>query len=269
MASEEPPIKRVRVSEKEELSKIEVLDAIFNAWDRNGDGQLDFEEIAPHYMKSSNHQVEQETQVRERFERFMKAHGKGPKDGVDRGLFHGWLGKLDDAKLAKHYERHVLGQNDGPYGMNINKAVVKEFEGKTLKEICDSPVHAVQGIAEASDACLAALNLKTVRDLGTWRFYLLARAIVTLADKEDLAHPPASHVMNIREALDREHERRPLKQVLDLPPAAFNMFPEEANALLGDLKISTIRQLGMRKTFAWANAMVELEKYEAHAPPPS
>lgn len=269
MSSEEPPIKRVRVSEKEELSKIEVLDAIFSAWDRNGDGELDFEEIVPHYMKSSNHQLLQEAQVREEFEKFMKAHGRGPKDGVDLGLFHGWFGKLDDGKLAKHYQRHVLGQGGGFYDMNINKAVVKDFEKMTLKEICDSPVHAIQGIAEASDACLAALNLKTVRDLGTWRFYLLARAIVTLAEKEDLVRLPEKHIMNIRNALDREHEKRPLKQVLGLPPAAFNMFPEQANVLLGVLKISTIRQLGMRKTFAWANAIVELEKYEVHVPPAS
>lgn len=69
--------------------------------------------------------------------------------------------------------------------MNINKAVDKAFEGKSLKEIADAPVDALQGVS-AGDAelLLKAFNIKTVRDLGTNKFFAWAQAIVTLADKE-------------------------------------------------------------------------------------
>lgn len=70
--------------------------------------------------------------------------------------------------------------------MNINKAVDKAYESKSLKEIADAPVDALQGVS-AGDAelLLKAFNIKTVRDLGTNKFFAWAHAIVTLADKEE------------------------------------------------------------------------------------
>ena len=69
--------------------------------------------------------------------------------------------------------------------MNIEKALVKDFEGKSLKEICDSPVDCLQGVS-AGDAekLKAAFNIKTVRDQGTCKFFKWAQAIVDLADTE-------------------------------------------------------------------------------------
>merc|ERR1719356_2124318 len=107
------------------------------------------------------------------------------------------MGRLDDARLSKHYERHVLGKTDARYGLNINKAVDKDFEGKSFKEVLDAPISAIQGLAEAVNTSLAELGLKTVRDLGAWRFYRLAHAIVVLAEKED-AGASSTGVMNMR-----------------------------------------------------------------------
>ncbi len=69
--------------------------------------------------------------------------------------------------------------------MNINNAVDKAYETKTLKEIADSPVDAIQGVSEGdAKLLLEAFNIKTVRDLGTNKFYKWAEAITVLADKE-------------------------------------------------------------------------------------
>lgn len=70
--------------------------------------------------------------------------------------------------------------------MNINKAVDKTFETKSLKEIADSPVHALQGLS-AGDANLLkeAFNVKTVRDLANLKYVRWAQAIVNLADTEE------------------------------------------------------------------------------------
>jgi len=70
--------------------------------------------------------------------------------------------------------------------MNINKAVMKAYESKPLKEIADAPVSALQGVSEGDAEHLkAAFNVKTVRDLANLKFVHWAQAITALADTEE------------------------------------------------------------------------------------
>jgi len=70
--------------------------------------------------------------------------------------------------------------------LNINKAVDKAYESKTLKEIADAPVDALQGVtAGDAELLLKAFNVKTVRDLGANKYFLTAQAIVALAATEE------------------------------------------------------------------------------------
>ncbi len=70
--------------------------------------------------------------------------------------------------------------------MNINKAVDKAYEGKSLKEIVDSPVDALQGVSEGDAQLLQdAFNVKTVGDLANLKYVKWAQAIVNLADTEE------------------------------------------------------------------------------------
>jgi hypothetical protein len=67
--------------------------------------------------------------------------------------------------------------------MNINKAVMKEYESKSLKEIADAPVNAIAGISKGDAEHLkTAFNVKTVRDLAELKYVRWAQAIVALAD---------------------------------------------------------------------------------------
>ncbi|MCX7999139.1 MAG: hypothetical protein N3A69_09350 [Leptospiraceae bacterium] len=69
--------------------------------------------------------------------------------------------------------------------MNINFAVDKAYEKKTLKEIADAPVEALQGVSPTDAQKLKeAFNIKTVRDLAKLKYFHWANAIVTLADTE-------------------------------------------------------------------------------------
>ncbi len=70
--------------------------------------------------------------------------------------------------------------------MNINKAVDKAYETKSLKEIADAPVDALEGVS-AGDAELLgkAFGIKTIRDLGTNKYFLRAQAITLLASTEE------------------------------------------------------------------------------------
>ena len=70
--------------------------------------------------------------------------------------------------------------------MNLNKALVKAYETKSLKELANAPVTAIAGITESDAANLkAAFQVVTVRDLAKLKYVLWAQAIVTLADTEE------------------------------------------------------------------------------------
>ncbi|CAE7034295.1 unnamed protein product [Symbiodinium natans] len=277
----EPAAKKAKVEKKkttfedqrkavvEEKNREELLDGLFEAWDYDGSGTLTLEEILPFYMKSSVKNDVLEPQVRAGFEKFCGSQGIDPVKGIDRAVFKKWLSKLSEEQLAAHYVRHVQGWTDDPYKMNMNLAVVKDFRGKSIKEILDSPVHAIRGLSgENGEATLEKLGIKTVRELAGWRVFLLARAIVTMAptentDENDKEGSAPSGKMNIRNMLDSEYETAPLKQVVDLPVSALSILPPEGVDVLAAINIRTIKHLGTRKYFHWANAILELEQYEA------
>ncbi len=69
--------------------------------------------------------------------------------------------------------------------MNINSAVDKAHEQKTLAEILKEPVSALQGVSDADAEMLrSALGIKSVRDLATNKYFLRAHAIYQLAESE-------------------------------------------------------------------------------------
>jgi predicted RecB family nuclease len=65
--------------------------------------------------------------------------------------------------------------------INIDKAVDKSWEGKTLAEIAEAPPSALAGLTEAHDKALATLGIKTIRDLAEWKYAGWARGIVELS----------------------------------------------------------------------------------------
>lgn len=65
----------------------------------------------------------------------------------------------------------------------LNSKVDKAFEGKPVEEIAAAPVSALQGVSESDAVKLQeAFGIKTVKDLGTNKFFLWAQAIAKLAE---------------------------------------------------------------------------------------
>lgn len=59
----------------------------------------------------------------------------------------------------------------------------KSFEGKSLEELAKAPVGALQGLSDSDAQKLQeALNIRTVKDLGTNKFFLWAQAVAKLAE---------------------------------------------------------------------------------------
>lgn len=70
--------------------------------------------------------------------------------------------------------------------MNLNKALDKAFEGKTLKEILEAPVSALAGVSEKDGQLLEeALQIKTVGDLAKNKYFIWAQAISALSETEE------------------------------------------------------------------------------------
>ncbi len=63
--------------------------------------------------------------------------------------------------------------------VGLDKALDKAYESKNLAELLNSPVDALAGVSEGDAKHLAdAFGIKTVRDLGTNKYFKLAEALV-------------------------------------------------------------------------------------------
>lgn len=65
----------------------------------------------------------------------------------------------------------------------INEKFDKAFADKSIAELADAPVDALNGVSPGdAERLKAAFNIKSVRDLGTNKFFLWAQAVAKLAD---------------------------------------------------------------------------------------
>ena len=66
--------------------------------------------------------------------------------------------------------------------VGLAKALDKAWEDKTLEEILDAPVSALAGVTEAdADKLNQAFGIKTVRDLGSNKYFATAGVLVALS----------------------------------------------------------------------------------------
>ncbi len=68
--------------------------------------------------------------------------------------------------------------------IDLSKGLDKAWEEKTLAEILDAPPSALAGLTEADDAALKDnMGIKTIRDLGSNKYFALAGVLVALSGK--------------------------------------------------------------------------------------
>lgn len=87
------------------------------------------------------------------------------------------------------------------YTMNVAEAVMSDVEGMHLAAIVDGPVSGIQGIGPVATKVAEVLGIDTVRELATFKFFKLARAITCLQPTEVEGKRPAASVMNIDTAV--------------------------------------------------------------------
>ncbi|SER25976.1 hypothetical protein [Actinokineospora terrae] len=65
--------------------------------------------------------------------------------------------------------------------VDLDKQLDKAYEGLGVSEVLDAPVAALAGVSEGdAEKLAAAFGIKTVRDLGSNKFFALAAALVAL-----------------------------------------------------------------------------------------
>ena len=70
----------------------------------------------------------------------------------------------------------------GAGGIDVSQVFDRAYEDKSLAELLDAPVSALQGLSDAdAEKLRGAFNIKTVRDLATNKFFLRARGLYLLA----------------------------------------------------------------------------------------
>jgi hypothetical protein len=70
--------------------------------------------------------------------------------------------------------------------VGLDKALDKAYEGKSLSELLDAPVAALAGVSDGdAEHLAAAFGIRTVRDLGTNKYFALAHALASLGNHSD------------------------------------------------------------------------------------
>jgi hypothetical protein len=64
----------------------------------------------------------------------------------------------------------------------IGRFLDKAWENKEFAELADAPIDAIQGVSKGdAEALQKAFNIKTIADLATNKYVLVAQAIVALS----------------------------------------------------------------------------------------
>merc|ERR1712232_1036171 len=124
----------------------------------------------------------------------------------------------------------------GAYTFNMNLALDKEHENKAFSEIIKLPPSALQGLAERADAKLAKLHIKTIEDLGNWKYYRIAKAIENLAETEEEGKRDAEGEANLNSALDKDFETKTFKEMLAGPISALQGLADWVDEEVNDLR---------------------------------
>jgi predicted flap endonuclease-1-like 5' DNA nuclease len=161
--------------------------------------------------------------------------------------------KTDNESTETGWEGHTL---------NASQALMKADEGRHFVAVIKYNVTTLQGIGPVASKVLDALGIHTIEQLAKYKYFLIARAIKTLAEMETKGGRPAGSVMNVDKAVDKDWEATSFTEMCDAPTEILDGITKDACDLLESLGCKTIGDLGDLKYCRWAEALVVAAKYE-------
>jgi predicted RecB family nuclease len=145
--------------------------------------------------------------------------------------------------------------------LNCENALKKAHEGESFSELKEGSVQILQGIGPVHTEAFDQLGLRSIKDLATYKFYHMAKAITILKDSESEFRPETS-TMNLNKGVDKKFERKSFKDISEAPVAALQGLSEENGALFRTVGVTTVADLANFKYCKWAESIVALSKYE-------
>lgn len=146
--------------------------------------------------------------------------------------------------------------------LNCSEALMKGDETRHFTSLKSDSVSTLQGIGPKASEVLSALKITTIEELAKYKFFLMARALSTMAETETEGGRLAGTVMNVDKAVDKAWEAKSLAEICEAPTEALEGIGKDACELLESLGVKTIGDLGSFKYCRWAEAICELAKYE-------
>ncbi|GAB5363103.1 hypothetical protein AAMO2058_000854600 [Amorphochlora amoebiformis] len=148
------------------------------------------------------------------------------------------------------------------YLMNVNGAVDKKYSNLPLLELIKQHPSALKGLSEKVDPLFQEINVKSIEKLGSWKFYKAACAIKVMASLEEDGKRASDSTLNINKILDKKYEKMTFKEILKAPIDALSGLSERALKYLEPMHLTTIGKLADWKFCKWAEALVDLAKFE-------
>eukprot|EP01025_Chloroclados_australasicus_P048827 TRINITY_DN5542_c0_g1_i1.p3 TRINITY_DN5542_c0_g1~~TRINITY_DN5542_c0_g1_i1.p3 ORF type:complete len:184 (-),score=36.69 TRINITY_DN5542_c0_g1_i1:284-835(-) len=160
-------------------------------------------------------------------------------------------------------ERETKRQRKGfeGYLLNLQEALVKEYEDKSLGEILLAPVSALQGVGPKGQRAFNAVGIETVRELAEWKYFKIAKALVTLKPLSGESRIEGS-LMNIDKAVIKKYEMSSLADICAASIDALEGITEEDAVNLLPIHVQSVEDLGTLKYCEWASAILELSRFE-------
>ena len=149
---------------------------------------------------------------------------------------------------------------------NCNNALKKGEESESFTNLLTKPVTALQGIGPIHEGQLSSLKLHTIADLAKYKYFHLARALLTLSrvEEEEIDSTQRGHrLMNVNKGLDKAYETWSFRQLVEkAPPSALQGLSAVAGQTLTEMGVNTIGDLAHWKFCLWAEAIEVAHKYE-------
>lgn len=162
--------------------------------------------------------------------------------------------------ISKLYSRSLAS---APRTFNLNHALDKAHEGKTLREIVLLPPSALQGITTAGDEVLAKFKVHTIKDLAEWKLFRIAKAVVEMSDLEETGGRSETNTSNLDAAFDKDKWGLSLRDLCDQPPHCVRGTAPWVDKELSDFKgLNTLRDIAMWKYPVIAHNICTLAEFE-------
>ena len=148
------------------------------------------------------------------------------------------------------------------YTMNLSKGLNSNEMGQHLSYLIDAPVTVLAGIGMHNGLIFKNMGCETIKQLAEYKYFHLARALVTMAEMEEAGKRPKDSVLNVDKALVQEYESKSFGEIIEAPIHALEGLANIAESQFQAIGVHSVKDLANLKYCRQAEAIVQTAQYE-------